>query len=433
MLPSPETTLLIYAEQGGPRFSYMVALLFGEKAAITQREDLFIQFNGPRLQYIAAKKFGEPMHIQPRGLVFESDIHPVSVVCTQWEGYPIFFSGSGDIPFDIFSASFYLVSRYEEYLAFTPDQYGRFPHTASIAFREGFLDIPVVQHWVTLLKKKLGISNDLSNAGMPSFLPSYDADILFQYKHQSVFKNLRSLGGHLLRGRLFAIAHQIQVILAKRPDPYDNWASLWNFLHESGKQGVFFFSANEKQQGNDRQLSIHQSAVKTIMRECSRRGILGWHPSLQSTGSFSGMQQELRVLHTAIQQKMADVRFHYLRFQLPASYRWLIELGIQREYSMGYGAVNGFRASYADTFYWFDLERNQVTHLQVQPFCYMDTAAIYHQQWTPQKAIDHLLQLQKNTRGVVKELSLVFHPHCLAASEWRMVHDQIVANKQSIT
>ncbi|MFY7816329.1 MAG: DUF7033 domain-containing protein, partial [Chryseobacterium taeanense] len=122
-------------------------LLFGEKAAITQREDLFTQFNGPRLQYIAAKKFGEPMHIQPRGLVFESDIHPVSVVCTKWEGYPIFFSGSGDIPFDIFSASFYLVSRYEEYLTFTPDQYGRFPHTASIAFREGFLDIPLVQHW----------------------------------------------------------------------------------------------------------------------------------------------------------------------------------------------------------------------------------------------------------------------------------------------
>jgi len=430
MLPSPETTLLIYAEQGGPRFTYIVALLFGDNAVITQSEDLFTQFNGPRLQYIAAKKFREPIHIQPGGLVFESGIHPVSVVCTEWEGYPIFFSGSGDIPFDIFSASFYLVSRYEEYLAFTPDQYGRFPHTASVAFREGFLHIPLVQHWVTLLKKKLGISKDPSNAEMPSFLPSYDADVLFQYKHQSVFNNLRSLGGHLLRGQLFAIANQIQVILANRPDPYDNWTSLWNFLHESGKKGIFFFSANEKQQGNDRQLSIHQSAVQTIMRESSRRGLLGWHPSLQSAGSFSGMQQELKVLHTTLQQKMEDVRFHYLRFQLPASYRWLIELGIQREYSMGYGAVNGFRASYADTFYWFDLERNQVTNLQVQPFCYMDTAAIYHQKWTPHKAIDHLLQLQKNTQGVVKELSLVFHPHCLAASEWRMVHDQILANKK---
>jgi hypothetical protein len=250
---------------------------------------------------------------------------------------------------------------------------------------------------------------------------------LFQYKHQSIFHNLRSLGAHLLHGRLAALSQQIQVIGGSRPDPYYTWQSIWKLLKDAGTQGTYFFSANEKQQGNDRQLSIHLSAVQNIVQECSRRGKVGWHPSLQSSINFSEMQKELGLLQSGLLQSITDVRFHYLRFRLPESYRWLIDLGIVREHSMGYGAVNGFRASYADPFPWFDLQNNKVTSLLIHPFCYMDTAAIYHQHWAPAEAMAYLKQLQKNTRGVVDQLALVFHPHCLATPVWKKLHDDVVS------
>lgn len=427
MLPTPETSLLIFTQQGGPRLDYIISVLFGKKAAVTESEQLFTQFGGARIQYLTEKKFDKVLHVQPQGLVFESDIHSIIIECARWEGYPIFFSGAGDIPFDIFSAAFYLVSRYEEYLPFTPDKYDRFPHTDSLAYREGFLSIPLVQHWVQQFKQILGVSFSPSITDEPIFLPTYDADILFQYKHQSIFHNLRSLFGHLLHGRFSALSHQIQVIGGSMPDPYYQWPSLWKLLKEAGKQGTYFFSANEKQQGNDQQLSIHLAAVQSIIQECSRQGKVGWHPSLQSSVTFSEMKKERGLLQQVLLPSITDVRFHFLRFRLPESYRWLIDLGIDREHSMGYGAVNGFRASYADPFPWFDLQNNKVTSLLIHPFCYMDTAAIYHQHWAPAEAMAYLKQLQKNTRGVVDQLALVFHPHCLATPSWKKLHDEVVS------
>lgn len=433
MLRPPETTLLIYAEQGGPRFSYIVTLLFGENATITHREDFFSQFTGPRLQYTVEKKFSDPLHIQPKGLVFETDIHPVSIECSRWEEYPIFFAGSGDIPFDIFSAAFYLVARYEEYLPFSPDRYGRYPHTASVAYQQGFLGIPLVQFWAKMVKNKLGISEQPSQFTKPCFVPSYDGDVLFKYKYQSALHTMRLAAAHLFRFQAAALSNQIQVIRGKLPDPYENWQLLWDTLAETGRKSIFFFSANTHQRGKDQQPSIRLAAVQKIMHACSQHGKLGWHPSLQGSVNFSTMQQELGLLQTTMQQTIADVRFHYLRFQLPASYQWLLQLGIEREYSMGYGGVNGFRASYADSFPWFDLERNQATNLLIHPFCYMDTTAIYHQRCSPEEAISQLLALQKSTCGVVKELMLIFHPHCLASHEWRRVHDSLLLSNLQLT
>ena len=58
----------------------------------------------------------------------------------EWEGLPCIFKTYGDsvLPFDLFAASFYLVSRYEEYLPFTNDQFGRFSANQSVAWQRGF-------------------------------------------------------------------------------------------------------------------------------------------------------------------------------------------------------------------------------------------------------------------------------------------------------
>ena len=55
-------------------------------------------------------------------------------------------------PFDIFGASFFMLSRYEEYLPHIKDEYGRFEAKESLAFKYGFLEIPIVDKWVQILK-----------------------------------------------------------------------------------------------------------------------------------------------------------------------------------------------------------------------------------------------------------------------------------------
>jgi endonuclease IV len=81
---------------------------------------------------------------------------------------------------------------------------------------------------------------------------------------------------------------------------------------------------------------------------------------------------------------------------------------------MGYGNINGFRASYADSYPWFDLSKNEVTDLVVHPFFYMDTASVFQQQELPEAALNFIQNTTASCRGLVRELQLVFHPHALA-------------------
>ena len=45
-----------------------------------------------------------------------------------------------------------MLSRYEEYLPHIKDEYGRFEAKESLAFKYGFLEIPIVDKWVQILK-----------------------------------------------------------------------------------------------------------------------------------------------------------------------------------------------------------------------------------------------------------------------------------------
>ncbi len=58
-------------------------------------------------------------------------------------------------------------------------------------------------------------------------------------------------------------------------------------------------------------------------------------------------------------QRINRSRQHYIRFSLPGTYRRLLQHGIDQDFSMGYGSINGFRASVASSFYWYDLERKR--------------------------------------------------------------------------
>lgn len=432
MSPQSENTCLFYVQQGGPRLEYILSVLFDGNFAITQDEQAFISYEGPKIQYTQEKKFPDSLHVPPQGILFNSTIEPIKIDCSLWNDIPIFFRGQGDIPFDLPGAAFYLITRYEEYLPHEPDAIGRFPHTASIAFQQNFLSKPIIQHWVSLLKKKVGNHFFQSLPPEPKWISGYDADILFQYQFQSPIASLGKFIRNLCKGNFQELSLQWKVMRGSISDPFDIWQQLWQLCENKNIAPCFFFSGNEQQQGYDRQTSFLHPTVHTIMQGCRQYGKLGWHPSFYSAADKLRMEKELARFQTTSPEKIKDVRFHYLRFTLPQSYQWLIDLGIENEYSMGYGAVNGFRASFSDSFLWFDLERNQVTNLRIHPFCFMDSTFYFHLKTTAADAYHFAQQLQSENRGIVRELGCVFHPHLLAIPSWWDMHDQLIQTPHAI-
>ena len=93
----------------------------------------------------------------PAPLLFENFIKQIDVNVREKYQTKVLYptDTSCDLGFDIFSAIFFMISRYEEYLSFTPDRHGRFKATDTVAYKNNFLGIPVVDIWISLFKTML--------------------------------------------------------------------------------------------------------------------------------------------------------------------------------------------------------------------------------------------------------------------------------------
>src|SRR5687768_11045076 len=121
--------MLVYTHNVTPRVRYIFNLLFrqlmGIEVEFTMDVQLFTGSSSPKLAY-SSHRLADGLYIQAVELLFETGTRKVPVEVFHYRNLPAFFQGEGHIPFDIFAASFYLVTRYEEYLPSRKDQYGRY-------------------------------------------------------------------------------------------------------------------------------------------------------------------------------------------------------------------------------------------------------------------------------------------------------------------
>ena len=402
----------------------------GLEFAITSNEEEFKNFEGARVNYSTGKKVNAAFTIPNCGLLFETDIHSRHIECFEHNGYKAFFKGTDeDFAFDIFSATFYLLSRYEEYLPHGKDMYGRFAHENSLAFREDFLHLPLINIWVNdfveVIKKKYSIFN--IQCSMFKFVPTYDIDIAYAYKQKGL---LRNTGGFLKSPTL----ERIKVLTGLQKDPFDTYDWLDELHQQYQLQPIYFFLLAQKNGLYDKNILPHKTALKQLIKKHAAKYATGIHPSWQSGDNFLLMKQEKKLLQEIIEQPVTHSRQHYIRFSLPHGYRRLMEAGITDDYSMGYGSINGFRASVATSFYWYDLETEKQTSLRVHPFCFMEANAFYEQHLTPQEAYEELMHYYTVCKEVNGTLITIWHNNFFGTDKlfagWKEVYQKFIAQVQ---
>jgi len=127
-------------------------------------------------------------------------------------------------------------------------------------------------------------------------------------------------------------------------------------------------------------------------------------------------------------------RQHYIKFSIPHTYRTLIEAGIENEFSMGYGSTNGFRASVASPFFWYDLEKEIKTSLHIRPFCFMDANSYYEQKQNAEQAFEELLHYYNICKAVNGTLITIWHNTFLGTapefSGWKEMYERFIAQVQ---
>ena len=428
-------TMLVYALHIGPRLSYIVSVLF-PWAVITDSREQFTNFSGVRINYSPEKLRDDSLWVVPYGLLDQNEIKLQTIDCFEWEGVKAFFKTTGDLPFDLFSAAFYLLSRYEEYLPHKLDVYGRYAHENSLAYKEDFLKLPLVNLWMQAFgremeKRSYHSKFKIQNSKF-SFVPTYDIDIAYSYLHKSLWKNVFGFYRDLLQGKFEQVMERGNVYSGRKPDPFDVFDWMDALHTKYSLNPVYFFLTIVKRGQYDKNLPAGSKALQTLYKRLGRRYIAGVHPSWQSGTEVWLLEEEIQTLKGIIQKPITLSRNHFLRFTIPHTYRRLIAVGITDDYSMAYGGVNGFRASYALPYKWYDLEQESVTALSIHPFCFMEATSFFNQGYTAEQAGEEIQYYYDMVRSVNGEFITLFHNHFLTEQpewiEWRKMYENFLEN-----
>jgi hypothetical protein len=424
--------MTLYCPDITPRLRWIIGFcsdqLFDYPIRITHDKEEFGRTAGPRINY-SLSSIADVFTIRPAGLLFETTISPRSIHCFESNGRKAFFPTEGDFPFDLFSASFYLLSRYEEYLPHEKDSYDRFSHTGSLAWREGFLDIPLVNYWLRDLREALSrkYPDLILRYTAFKFVPTYDIDSAWSFLHKGWRRNFGGALKSFAKGEWQLFWDRIAVLRRRLPDPFDPYEWLDSLHLYCRLRPYYFFLVAARCKGVDRNVSPSSPAFQRLIQYHAGGYRLGIHPSWHSGDDDRALREEIEWLEVMAGQPITRSRQHYIRFTLPHTYRLLLQYGIQQDFSMGYGSINGFRASVASSYHWYDLEKEESTALRIFPFCFMDANSYYEQRYTAPQAMTELMHYYRHVRRVNGLMVTIWHNNFLgsdpAFAGWREVYE----------
>ena len=427
---------LLVITQDNDRTKYIVRLILeqmlGLEVTFTSNYGNINQAQTPALIYHdTPHKNGVTPFIKAYGLLKDSGVSEQKTEPFQYENtlglFPTDVSQS-IFPFDIFSAAFYLVTRYEEYLSKDRDKHNRFRPEESVLFRENFLQKPVVNQYAALLREKLAAYYPQLTFPEKPFkaISTIDVDTAYACRGKSAMSNMGKITRDLINGRFDAAKNRFLINQGRLQDPFDTYDYLEK-LHEQYSTELIYFFLLSKGSKNDRNIDPESPELKELLSKKARKFRIGIHPSYISHKKYETLKSELQTYKKITGEKVRLSRQHFLKFELPYTYRNLLRFGIKEDYSMGYASQPGFRAGIAWPFKFYDLLSEQETGLTVFPTTYMDGTLKEYLKLSPEEAIKKIDQLSEEVARYGGYFISLWHNHTVSNhydwENWRSVFE----------
>lgn len=412
--------ILVYTHKVTPRLKYIFKHLFTRTLLIpvgfTTKIEEFVAHNGLKMSFTKSP-LGNEFFVKCADLLFEQGVNDIEINIQKWDEIPCFFkcSAKASIPFDIFSASFYLISRYEEYLPHVKDKHERFSAVDSLAFNNGFLEKPVIDIWAYKLLDALQEKFPDFNYTIRNykFISTVDVDNAFAYKHKSFIRTVGGFFSDLFQFKLLHVFKRFVVFFNIKKDPFDTFNEIIAIQKKYHITTIFFFLV-----GNyttfDKNNSASNRKFRLLIKDMVDYAFVGLHPSYFTMKDALLLNTEKKRLEEIINTPIQYSRQHYLRLNLPETYQNLVDLEIAEDYSMGYADAVGFRASTCTPFYFYDLDFEIQTPLKVYPFAVMDTTLNDYLGLSAKQSLGKIRELKDHVKAVNGTFILLFHNETLS-------------------
>lgn len=423
--------LLIYVTHITPRTQYVFDLFFNNifqlQYTVTADKVQFSEYTGPRISY-TDNALGDELFFKSTPLLFETgtryfELSGIDAREGEIHLKGFFATANSTLPFDAFASAFYLVSRYEEYLGKDVDHHGRFHAHNSVAYQQFFLLEPMVDLYAQVVVKRIQEKFPELAVSPSSYevLNTVDVDMAWKYRHKGFARNIGGFFADLFRGDIAQCVERMQVLFGSKADPFQRFDFLENTAKESNIPIHFFWLLGDHGE-YDKNTSVQNSPFRLLINRFKTKS--GIHFSYGSHTLENGFNEEQNRYRSITGTNAISSRFHFLKYNVDKDFSKLIESGIRQEYSMGYAMHEGFRASIARPFLWFDLKTNQTTALTIVPFMFMDASFRYHDDLKDEEIKEKIVHVMKRTKAVNGKLVTLWHNDTFEAkrNDWKSIY-----------
>lgn len=400
-------SVLIYSEKSTARLTYTAELIFDTILKIpydiTNDFEKFKLYQGAKILYHKNKIDENSLFIKAQELLFEEDIHKLDFEVEVKKNFKVFFVEKNTaLGFDPFAASFFLVSRYEEYLPSQLDKMKRFKAENSKAFQRNFLTIPVVNHYALDLAEELKkmFPDFVYEKPKHKFRVEIVINSFFAYKYQNPIKIFFDLAALFFTFKFKKLLERTKIHLGFKKDPYDTLLELKSLEEKFNYKFNYFISPR-----NASKIKNFPQHIKSYIEKLSnekRVGIVFQYDLSE--------RKALRAVEKISPWFNAEKgRVSMSKFCFPNTLNILTKTTIKEDYTMSYPNQNGFRAGIATPFKLFDLKNNQKTDLISHPVVLTDKMLKFHMKV---RASDVGFQV-RNINNQIKEVggtcTIIFH------------------------
>jgi len=385
--------LIIFSNILTPRIKYIFNFIFKDilKAEVefTGNSQYFLQSENIRISY-GDEPLGDELFFKSTALLFSNRLEEIKLKTVSFGEYQVPFPVENSaLPFDVFAASFFMISRYEEYLHQQKTE-EEFKPSKSYHHKWRVLDKPVVDEWALIIKSVIRKKHPDFKFHEKKFQhqPTIHFNIVpnlpegFFSKTKFIFSAVFKKENNYLSSkfdRLTGIGINNEQVLVQA-----------NQMFASKKSSPLYFV-------DFPDVPMDYIKINGVAKTLNDQSVGLLTPCASNKDKVSGIKDGLTKLKKFHPNTIPLTSQQLEKLKFPICYLNILNSGITSDYSMGYDDVPGFRAGTCTPFNWYDLQLEKVTALVVNSYCLTDHVL----QFLPREAATKILRQYVNAVKVV--------------------------------
>lgn len=344
---------------------------------------------------------------------------------------------------DILGTIFFMLSRFEEVVLPDRDRHDRFPATASLAWRAGFLYRPIVDEHVEALRAmmaRLWPSLEFKRR-QGTLRVSCDVDQPFDRMGSNPIALLRMLRHELFLKRRPVIAAMRTANFFTSPfgiyrfDPYHTFSWYMDVCERHGRQAAFYFIADHSAGTIDGTYEIAEPRIVALLHRVAMRGHeIGMHGSYGNYLDGAQIRKERAQLagscnKAGLECPIRGNRQHYLRWSTKETPDHLDEAGFDYDTTGAFADRPGFRYGTARPFPMWSWQRQAPLRLMQRPLVAMECSILadsYLGMGHTEEALGLFLKLKSRAMRHGGDFTLLWHNSELLSQKDREFFDFLV-------